>query len=127
MKTLYLTSNSNIIVNTEDNNVDKIDNEREYISRIYMANEPMHVIFGEGEFKKEFDAKKDDIIITFYNSGTDWPHRVIVAKSKEWVANFKASRKAEQKAKEEWAKKRSAQTVECVNCDNACTNCLKQA
>lgn len=127
MKTLYLTSNSNIIVNTEDNSVDKIDSERESISRIYMANEPMHVVFGEGEFKKEFDVKKDDIIITFYACGTDWPHRVVVAKSKEWIANFKANHKAEQKIKEEWAKKRSTQTVECVNCDDACTNCLKQA
>lgn len=127
MKTLYLTSNSNIIVNTEDNSADKIDNEREYISRIYMANEPMHVIFGEGEFKKEFDVKKDDIIITFYNSGTDWPHRVVVAKSKEWIANFKASRKAEQKIKEEWAKKKAASTT-CADCDQCeCTNCLKQA
>lgn len=125
MKTLYLTSNSNIIVNTEDNSVDKIDSERESISRIYMANEPMHVVFGEGEFKKEFDVKKDDIIITFYACGTDWPHRVVVAKSKEWIANFKANHKAEQKAKEEWAKKHADA---CINCDQCeCTNCLKQA
>lgn len=128
MKTLYLTSNSNIIVNTEDNSVDKIDSERESISRIYMANEPMHVIFGEGEFKKEFDVKKDDIIITFYSCGTDWPHRVVVAKSKEWIANFKANHKAEQKAKEEWAKKQAASDTKCEECDQcACTNCLKRA
>lgn len=117
MKTLYLTSNSNIIVNTEDNSVDKIDSERESISRIYMANEPMHVVFGEGEFKKEFDVKKDDIIITFYSCGTDWPHRVVVAKSKEWIANFKANHKAEQKAKEEWAKKQAASDTKCKECD----------
>lgn len=108
MKTLYLTSSSNIVVNTEDNSADRIDSERESISRIYMATEPMHVIFGGGEFKKEFDVKKDDIIITFYSCGTDWPHRVVVAKSKEWIANFKANHKAEQKAKEEWAKKQAA-------------------
>lgn len=117
MKTLYLTSNSNIIVNTEDNSVDKIDSERESISRIYMANEPMHVVFGEGEFKKEFDVKKDDIIITFYACGTDWPHRVVVAKSKEWIANFKANHKAEQKMKEEWAKKQAASDPKCEECD----------
>ncbi len=128
MKTLYLTSNSNIIVNTEDNSVDKIDSERESISRIYMANEPMHVVFGEGEFKKEFDVKKDDIIITFYSCGTDWPHRVVVAKSKEWIANFKAQHKAEQKAKEEWAKKQAASTNGCADCDQCeCTNCLRKA
>lgn len=120
MKTLYLTSNSNIIVNTEDNSVDKIDSERESISRIYMANEPMHVVFGEGEFKKEFDVKKDDIIITFYSCGTDWPHRVVVAKSKEWIANFKANHKAEQKAKEEWAKKRSNLSNEAGDCCETC-------
>ena len=120
MKTLYLTSNSNIIVNTEDNSVDKIDSERESISRIYMASEPMHVVFGEGEFKKEFDVKKDDIIITFYSCGTDWPHRVIVAKSKDWIANFKANHKAEQKAKEEWAKKQSNLSNTCGDCCETC-------
>lgn len=103
MKTLYLTSNTNIIIDAENNNVDKIDSERQSISRIYMANEPMHVVFGEGEFKKEFDVKKDDIVITFYSCGENWPNHVVVAKSKDWIANFKAYRKAEQKAKEEWA------------------------
>lgn len=128
MKTLYLTSNSNIIVNTDDNSVDKIDSERESISRIYMATEPMHVVFGEGEFKKEFDVKKDDIIITFYSCGTDWPHRVVVAKSKDWIANFKAYHKAEQKAKEEWAKKQATSDTECGDCDQCeCTNCLRKA
>lgn len=125
MKTLYLTSNSNIIIDTENNSVDKIDCERESISRIYMANEPTHVIFGEGEFKKEFDVKKDDIIITFYSCGVDWPNRVVVAKSKDWVANFKANRKAEQKAKEEWAKKQKASseniTADCCDCEQSCT------
>lgn len=120
MKTLYLTSNSNIVINTEDNSADKIDCERESISRIYMASEPMHVIFGEGEFKKEFDVKKDDIIITFYSCGTDWPHRVVVAKSKDWIANFKANHKAEQKAKEEWAKKQSNLSNEGGDCCETC-------
>lgn len=117
MKTLYLTSNTNIIIDAENNNVDKIDSERQSISRIYMANEPMHVVFGEGEFKKEFDVKKDDIIITFYGGGEDWPHRVVVAKSKEWIANFKAQHKAEQKIKEEWAKKQKLASEDTVpNC-----------
>lgn len=126
MKTLYLTSNSNIIVNTEDNSVDKIDSERESISRIYMASEPMHVVFGEGEFKKEFDVKKDDIIITFYSCGTDWPNRVVVAKSKDWITNFKANHKAEQKAKEEWAKKQIASIAasgECKDCEACKPTC----
>lgn len=128
MKTLYLTSNSNIIVNTEDNSVDKIDSERESISRIYMANEPMHVIFGEGEFKKEFDVKKDDIIITFYSCGTDWPHRVVVAKSKEWIANFKANHKAEQKQRKSGLRSRLLQTLNAKNATSAhCKNCLKKA
>ena len=118
MKTLYLTSNSNIIIDTENNSVDKIDSERESISRIYLATEPTHVIFGEGEFKKEFDVKKDDIIITFYSCGEDWPNRVVVAKSEDWIANFKADHKAMQKAKEEWAKKQAeCENTQCGDCD----------
>lgn len=127
MKTLYLTSNSNIIIDTENNSVDKIDSERESISRIYLATEPTHVIFGEGEFKKEFDVKKDDIIVTFYACGADWPNRVVVAKSKDWVANFKAYHKAEQKAKEEWAKKQKSAsdtiTAAYNDCENTCNAC----
>lgn len=127
MKTLYLTSNSNIIIDTENNSADRIDSERESISRIYMANEPTHVVFGKGEFKKEFDVKKDDIIITFYGYGEDWPNRVVVAKSKEWVANFKAQHKAEQKAKEEWAKKQKSTSEDAVpNCCD-CTECCKSS
>lgn len=124
MKTLYLTSNSNIIIDTENNSADRINSERESISRIYMANEPMHVVFGEGEFKKEFDVKKDDIIITFYGCGEDWPHHVVVAKSKEWIANFKTQHKVEQKIKEEWAKKQKSASentaANCCDCDQQC-------
>lgn len=112
-----MTHSSNIVIDTESNDVNRLDSERDSISRIYVATEPMHVVFGDGECKKEFDVKKDDIIITFYSCGSDWPNRVVVARSKDWITNFKKSRAAEQKAKEEWAKKQNE------NCECAIPTC----
>ena len=115
MKTLYLTSGGSICIDPEENYVDRVQSEREGINRIYLAKEPMHVVYGEGEYKKELDVKKDDIIITFYSD--DWKERIVVAKSKDWVNNIKAWNKEEQRRKEEWA----AKHAECDFSDTCCS------
>ena len=119
MKTLYLNESCNIVVDTEDNSVDKVESQREAISRIYMAKEPMHVVFGSGEYSRELDVKKDDLIIVFYDGA--FKNKVIAVKSKDWVANLKDYNKREEEAKLEWAKAQASEKCECA-CD-ACTNC----
>lgn len=114
MKTLYLTNGQGMILDVENNTVDRINSEREGISRIYLAKEPMHIVYGEGEYKRELDAKKDDIIVTFYNSRDSF-HQVVIAKSKDWVANIKKYNDARQKEAEEWAKKQ-AESPCCEDC-----------
>ena len=111
MKTLYLTYNGAMCIDPEENFVDRVQNEREGISRIYLAKEPMHVVYGEGEYKREIDVKKDDIIITFYSN--DWKERIVVAKSKDWVNNLKEWNKEEQRRKEEWAYKQANPDSDC--------------
>lgn len=118
MKTLYLTSGTGMYIDTENNTVDKAWGEIERISRIYLMSEPTHIVFGEGEYKRELDAKKDDIVIVFYNR-TDFKEQIVIAKSKDWVANIKAYNKAEQQRKEEWALKQG--TCECDKCE--CCDC----
>lgn len=103
MKTLYLTDGLGMILDVENNTVDKVRNEREGINRIYLAKEPMHVVYGNGEYTRELDVKKDDIIITFYKN-SDVPHEIVVAKSKDWAHNIKKYEEARQKEAEEWAK-----------------------
>lgn len=110
MKTLYLTDGLGMILDVENNTVDKMRNEREGVNRIYLAKEPMHVVYGSGEYTRELDVKKDDIIITFYKN-SDTPHEIVVAKSKDWAYNIKKYEEARQKEAEEWAKRK-------VECDN---------
>lgn len=123
MKTLYLTNGSGICIDPEENFVDRMPTEREGISRIYLAKEPMHVVYGEGEYKRELDVKKDDIIITFYSN--DWKERVVVAKSKDWVNNLKEWNKKEQRLKEEWAHKQASADLGCGDCVPQCDTCEK--
>lgn len=105
MKTLYITNGGNICIDPEEDFVNRMPTEREGISRIFLAKEPMHVVYGEGEYRRELDVKKDDIIITFYSN--DWEERIIVAKSKDWVRNLKKWNEEEQRRKEEWAYKQA--------------------
>lgn len=116
MKTLYLTGSCGMYVDTENNTANRALAEVERISSIYLINEPTHIVFGSGEYSREFDAKKDDIVITFYSS--DFKEQVIIAKSKDWVANIKAYNKAEQKRKEEWAAKQAG-IDSCCKCECA--------
>lgn len=114
MKTLYLNRGGNICIDPENDYVDSVQPERESIDRIYLAKEPMHVVYGNGTYKREFDVKKDDLIITFYTD--DFEERVVVAKSKDWVKNLKKYNEEEQRRKEEWA----AKQAECKCSDCGC-------
>lgn len=125
MKTLYLNQGCNIVVDTEDNSVDSLESQRESISRIYMAKEPMHVIFKSGEYSRELDVKKDDLIVVFYDGA--FKNKVIAVKSKDWVANLKDYNKREEEAKLEWAKRKASETCDGDKCEcdePACTNCV---
>lgn len=117
MKILYITSTGNICIDPEENFVDCIPSEREGINRIYLAKEPMHVVYGCGEYKRELDVKKDDIIITFYSS--DFKERMVVAKSKDWANNIKEFNKEEQLRKEKWAEANLTESIaNAPKCDN---------
>ena len=86
MKTLYITRSNNIIIDTENNTVDRIGTSRMGIDSIYVAKEPMHVVYGAGEYQREFDADTNDIIITFYPK--EFKNQAIVVKSTEWLENL---------------------------------------
>lgn len=109
MKTLYISDSSNILIDTEENTANAVYSQRESIQRIYLAEEPMHVVYGSGEYKREADVKKDDLIITFYTN--DFENQMIVVKSKDWVNNLKKYNKRQQELKEEWALKNKKECV----------------
>jgi hypothetical protein len=116
MKTLYINSNANILIDEEEHNVSRLDTQREAISRVYLIPEAMHIVFGEGETHQELDVKKDDIVIVFYNGAFD--KQIVVVKSKDWARNLKIYNEEQQRIKEEWALKKAS---EC-GCDG-CNSC----
>lgn len=99
MKTLYIGNNSGAIVfDKEADRVSSIENKREAISRIMLAEEPMHVVYEDGSVRDEFDVEKDDIIIKFYDY--DFPHKAIKITSKEWLENIRSYDERQKKGKD---------------------------
>ena len=118
MKTLYLTDGgSNIILDKENDSCSRIDSQRECIQRIYLIEEPMHVTYQAGEYRKDLDVVEGDLLITFYSG--DFKNRIVVAKSEDWAENLKVYNEEEQKRREEWAKKQA----ECDACPSCGDNC----
>lgn len=50
MKTLYITRGNNIVVDKESNTANKLKTCRQSIDDIFLVKEPMHVVYGSGEY-----------------------------------------------------------------------------
>jgi hydroxymethylpyrimidine pyrophosphatase-like HAD family hydrolase len=98
MKTLYINSNGALIFDKEADRVSSIENKREAISRIMLAEEPMHIVYEDKDTRDEFDVEKDDLIIKFYDY--DFPHKAIKITSKEWLENIRAYDERQKKSKD---------------------------
>lgn len=103
MKTLYITRGNNIVVDAENNTVDRISCDRTAIDDLYRVKEPMHVIYQRGEYKREADVVPGDLIITFYEN--DFLHQMIVVKNSDWAETLDVYEKQQQEEKERWAAK----------------------
>ena len=88
MKTLYLSQNGNIVVDTENNATENLKTADRYdIRTMYVIEEPMHVVYGRGEDKEEFDANEKDIVIMFYDQVSN-KRKIIAVNSPEWFDNL---------------------------------------
>ena len=111
MNTLYITNQGFITLDPETGAAKEFNSVREGISRIFVAAEPMKIIYNVGGKQGEMQAEVDDIIITFYENCFEKP--VVVAKSKDWVDNIKSYEKRQQEAKEKWAAENSDKCEGC--------------
>lgn len=109
MKTLYI-SRRNILIDSENNSCDSIPSSRAGIEDIYLAKEPMRVVYGLGNCHKEADVEAGDIIVTFYVD--DFKTKMIVVKNEEWADIILDYEKKQQEEKERWAAKN-----QCDNCE----------
>lgn len=106
-----------MVIDQDTDSCSHLETQREGIGSIYLATEPMHVVYGEGENRREFDVKKDDIIVRFYEDC--FPNRIVVVKNKDWVKNLKDYEKHQQEMKEQWAAKQK-NSNDCLACDACC-------
>jgi hypothetical protein len=91
MKTMFIREGLNMTVDPETNEIGSVSSAREAIQRIYVAPEPMHVIYQSGSRKEEADVEANDVIVTFYTDEFD--KRMIIVKSEEWTKNIEAYNK----------------------------------
>ena len=119
MKTMFIKEGTNMTVNLETNEISSIPSAREAIQRIYVAPEPMHVIYQSGQHREEADVEKDDVIVTFYTDEFD--KRMIVVKSEEWIKNLEGYEKRMEEARSK-AEASLKDKISCEKCENCCAS-----
>ena len=95
---MFIKEGLNMTVDPETNEIGSVYSAREAIQRIYVAPEPMHVIYQSGSRKEEADVEANDVIVTFYTDEFD--KRMIVVKSEEWTKNIDAYNKRMEEARQ---------------------------
>lgn len=93
---MFIKDGLNMTVDHETNEIGSVSSAREAIQRIYVAPEPMHVIYQSGNRKEEANVETNDVIVTFYTDEFD--KRMIVVKSEEWAKNIEAYNKRMEEA-----------------------------
>ena len=120
MKKIINIQRKPIIVDTDTAEVYAINRSTRGIDDVYVVPEDANVEWTSKFFPGKTictDVKKDDIIITFYDSdlGTDF----VIVKSEDWLKAINNAKEAVQKRKEEWAAKQK----ENANANAACEDC----
>lgn len=120
MKTMFIKEGTNMTVNLETNEIGSIPSAREAIQRIYVAPEPMHVIYQSGQRREEADVEKDDVIVTFYTDEFD--KRMIVVKSEEWIKNIEGYEKRMEEVRSKSEASVKCADPSCEKCENCCAS-----
>ena len=124
MKKIINIDRKPIIVDTETAFVTSIDRSTRGIDDVYVIPEDAHIEWRSRVFPDktiEVDAKKDDILVTFYDKdlGTDF----VIIKSNDWLKALNNAADADQKRKEEWAAKQKSSNSEALDCGDNCGPC----
>ena len=106
MKKIINIERKPIIIDTETAEVNAINRSARGIDDIYIIPEDAHIEWESKFFPDktiEVNAKKNDILVTFYDRdlGTDF----VIIKSEDWLKCLNNANEADQKRKEEWAAK----------------------
>lgn len=125
MKKIINIERKPIIVDTDTAEVQAINRSVRGIDDVYVIPEDANVEWTSKFFPNKTicaDVKKDDILITFYDSdlGTDF----VIIKSEDWLKAINNAKEADQKRKEEWAAKQKENKSMALACEDDCgDNC----
>lgn len=121
MKKIINIERKPIIVDTETAEVKAISRSARGIDDIYVIPEDAHIEWESKFFHDktiEVDAKKNDILVTFYDKdlGADF----VIIKSEDWLKCLNNAASIDQKRKEEWAAKQKENKSMALDCGDAC-------
>ena len=121
MKKIINIDRKPIVVDTETAEVTAINRSARGIDDIYIIPEDAHIEWTSKFFPDktiEVDAKKNDILVTFYDRdlGTDF----VIVKSEDWLKALNNAASLDQKRKEEWAAKQKERGSMDLDCGDAC-------
>lgn len=125
MKKIINIERKPIIIDTDTAEVQAINRSVRGIDDVYVIPEDANVEWTSKLFHNKTicaDVKKDDILITFYDSdlGTDF----VIIKSEDWLKAINNAKEADQKRKEEWAAKQKENKSMTLACGDDCgDNC----
>lgn len=121
MKKIINIERKPIIIDTDTAEAQAINRSVRGIDDVYVIPEDANVEWTSKLFHNKTicaDVKKDDILITFYDSdlGTDF----VIIKSEDWLKAINNAKEADQKRKEEWAAKQKERGSMDLACGDAC-------
>ncbi len=121
MKKIINIDRKPIVVDTDTAEVKAINRSTRGIDDIYVIPEDAHIEWESKFFPDktiEVDAKKNDILVTFYDRdlGTDF----VIVKSEDWLNALNNAASLDQKRKEEWAAKQKESVHANTDCGDAC-------
>ena len=125
MKKIINIERKPIIIDTDTAEVYAINRSVRGIDDVYVIPEDANVEWTSKLFPNKTicaDVKKDDILMTFYDSdlGTDF----VIIKSEDWLKAINNAKEADQKRKEEWAAKQKENKSMALACEDDCgDNC----
>lgn len=121
MKKIINIDRKPIVVDTDTAEVKAINRSTRGIDDVYIIPEDAHIEWESKFFPDktiEVDAKKNDILVTFYDKdlGTDF----VIIKSEDWLKYLNNAASLDQKRKEEWAAKQKENKPMTLDCGDAC-------
>ena len=128
MKSIHIVPNVRdaVIVDHSTNTVKKLEHLRSDIDRIYSAPEDMQICYTNNNNERvTLEAKKGDIIVTFYDY--DYiVNKVVVVKNTKWKENLISMQCDEENKQNRFVKMSSLRSRRdvCDGCENCkCSDC----